>query len=132
VNRIGPHQLRGYGTIAGYRIKDHPQLIKVSSIVEKPSVEYARAHLRVDGLEDDEYLGWFGMHILAPSIFDVLAEMINKDTRDNGEFQLTRAQEIQRSREGYLAYEMIHARRYDFGAPQDYLENLAAFARPGI
>ena len=28
--------------------------------------------LRVDGLEDDVFLGWFGMHLLAPCIYDVL------------------------------------------------------------
>ena len=60
----------------------------------------------MDGLADDEFLGWFGMHLLAPSIYDVLDEMIRDDLRDNGEFQLTRAQEIQRQREGYLALEM--------------------------
>ena len=132
VNRIGPQELKGYGTIAGQRIRDNPQLIEVSAIVEKPDPSYARTHLRVDGLADDEFLGWFGMHVLTPSIFHILDEMIQKDVRDNGEFQLTRAQEIQRRREGYLAYEMTAARRYDFGTPQDYLESLSAFARPGM
>ena len=32
--------------------------------------------------------------------------MIRDNVRDHGEFQLTRAQEIQRQREGYLALEM--------------------------
>jgi UTP--glucose-1-phosphate uridylyltransferase len=132
VNRIGPQELKGYGTIAGQRIRDNPRLIEVSAIVEKPDPSYARTHLRVNGLADDEFLSWFGMHVLTPSIFIILAEMIQKDVRDNGEFQLTRAQEIQRSREGYLAFEMTAARRYDFGTPPDYLESLAAFARPGI
>ena len=99
----GPQDLGGYGTIAGRRMLPNPQLIEVTAIVEKPSVEYARTHLRVDGLESDRYLGWFGMHLLAPSIFEVLAEMIRDDVRDAGEFQLTRAQEIQRSRDGYFA-----------------------------
>jgi UTP--glucose-1-phosphate uridylyltransferase len=132
VNRIGPHHLKGYGTIAGSRRKENLYLIEVVSIVEKPSVEHARAHLRVDGLGDDEFLAWFGMHVLTPSIFEILARMIRDEVRDGGEFQLTRAQEIQRSREGYLAYEMTDARRYDFGTAQDYLESLTAFARPGI
>jgi UTP--glucose-1-phosphate uridylyltransferase len=72
------------------------------------------------------------MHVLTPSIFQILDEMIQNDVRDNGEFQLTRAQEIQRGREGYLALEMTAARRYDFGTPRDLLESLAAFALPGI
>ena len=75
-------------------------------IIEKPDVATARSRLRVDGLEHDVFLGWFGMHLLAPSIYDVLEKMIRDNVRDNGEFQLTRAQEIQRQEEGYLALEM--------------------------
>lgn len=127
VNRIGPAQLKGYGTIAGARRPDFPRLVDVSRIVEKPAIELARRDLRVDGLGADEFLGWFGMHLLAPSIYDVLAQMIHDNLRDGGEFQLTRAQEMQRAREGYLALEMTAAERFDFGTPADYLESLARF-----
>jgi len=132
VNRISPAELKGFGTIAGRRRAERPDLIDVSLIVEKPPVALAREKLRVDGLGDDEFLGWFGMHLLMPSIYDILAEMIRDDVRDNGEFQLTRAQEIQRSREGYLAVEITEGRRYDFGVPADFLASVAAFARPGL
>jgi UTP--glucose-1-phosphate uridylyltransferase len=98
-------------------------------IVEKPSVETARERLHVDGLPPDTWLGWFGMHLLAPSIYEVLAEMIRDNVRDRGEIQLTRAQEIQRQREGYLAFEMIAAQRFDFGTADDYLSSLQAFRR---
>jgi UTP--glucose-1-phosphate uridylyltransferase len=81
----------------------------------------------VDGLPAGTWLGWFGMHLLAPSIFDVLEAMIRDDVRDNGEFQLTRAQELQRQREGYLALEMTGARRFDFGVPDDFVRSLQAF-----
>jgi len=70
---------------------------------KKPAEAVAREKLRVDGLPAGTWLGWFGLHLLAPSIYDVLEEMIRDDMRDHGEFQLTRAQEIQRRREGYLA-----------------------------
>jgi len=131
VNRIGPAELRGFGTIAGRRRKENSRLIDVSLIIEKPDLPTARAHLRVDGLEDDVFLGWFGMHLLAPSIYQILEEMIRNDLRDNGEFQLTRAQEIQRQRYGYLALEMTHARRFDFGVPDDFVASVQAFRRPG-
>lgn len=130
VNRIAPDQLKGYGTIAGRRFTDDPRLIDVTKIIEKPDVETARRELRVDGLGDDEFLGWFGMHLLAPSIFDVLGGMIRDDIRDKNEFQLTRAQEIQREREGYVAMEMTEARRFDFGTPADLLAALVDFAKP--
>lgn len=127
VSRIQAGQLKGYGTIAGVRRHAHPRLIDVSLIVEKPSVDVARETLRVDGLPAETWLGWFGMHLLAPSIYDVLEGMIRDDARDQGEFQLTRAQEIQRQREGYLALEMTGAERFDFGIPDDFVSSVQAF-----
>ena len=132
VNRIGADELKGYGTIAGTRQVDHPEVIEVTRIIEKPSVGFARAQLRVNGLADDEFLGWFGMHLLMPSIHDILAEMIRDDVREGGEFQLTRAQEIQRVSEGYRALEITDGRRYDFGVPIDFVHSLVEFARPGV
>lgn len=130
VNRITADQLKGYGTIAGTRFSNNHRLIDVSLIIEKPDPETARRSLRVDGLGEDEFLGWFGMHLLAPSIFEVLERMIRDDIRDKNEFQLTRAQEIQRQQEGYLALEMTSARRFDFGTPADFLDALVDFAKP--
>jgi UTP--glucose-1-phosphate uridylyltransferase len=127
VNRITAGELKGYGTIAGLRRAENPRLIDISLIVEKPDVATARARLQVDGLPPETWLGWFGMHLLAPSIYDILEEMIRDNTRDNGEFQLTRAQEIQRQREGYLALEMTGAERFDFGVPDDFVRSVQQF-----
>ena len=128
VNRIGPSELKGYGTIAGRRSSAHPLLVEVTQIVEKPPVELARSQLRVDGLAPDEFLGWFGMHALSPAIFDVLAEMISRDERQKGEFQLTYAQELLRQRAGYYALEIQDGQRFDFGTPQDFVKSVGEFA----
>ncbi len=127
VNRISAAELKGYGTIAGKRRTEIPRLIDVSLIIEKPAVAAAQEKLLVDGLPKETWLGWFGMHLLAPSIYDILAEMIRDNVRDNGEFQLTRAQEIQRQRHGYLALEMTGAQRFDFGVPDDFIRSVQAF-----
>ncbi len=127
VNRIHADELKGYGTVAGKRLANAPELIEVTRIIEKPSVEIAREQLRVDGLGDDEFLGWFGMHALAPSIFDVLEDMIARDIRHKGEFQLTYAQELQRQREGYFALEVSDGKRFDFGTPQDFIKSVVEF-----
>ena len=127
VNRISADELKGYGTIAGRRRAENSRLIDISLIIEKPAVAVAQEKLRVDGLPPQTWLGWFGMHLLAPSIYDVLGEMIRDNVRDNGEFQLTRAQEIQRQREGYLALEMTGAQRFDFGVPDDFVASVQNF-----
>jgi UTP--glucose-1-phosphate uridylyltransferase len=129
VNRISAEQLKGYGTIAGQRRAENPRLIDISLIIEKPAVAVAQEKLHVDGLLQDTWLGWFGMHLLAPSIYDILGEMIRNNVRDNGEFQLTRAQELQRQREGYLALEMTNAQRFDFGVPDDFVASVQAFRK---
>ncbi len=129
VNRIRADELKGYGTIAGERRTENARLIDVSLIIEKPVAAVAREKLQVDGLPTETWLGWFGMHLLAPSIYDVLGQMIRDEVRDNGEFQLTRAQEIQRQREGYLALEMLDAKRFDFGVPDDFVRSVEEFRR---
>jgi UTP--glucose-1-phosphate uridylyltransferase len=127
VNRIHAGELKGFGTIAGTRRLDNPRLIDISLIVEKPDATTARAKLHVNDLPAETWLGWFGMHLLAPSIYGILEGMIRDNVRDNSEFQLTRAQEIQRQREGYLALEMINAERFDFGTPDDFVRSVQAF-----
>ena len=129
VCRLGPSQLHGYGTIAGRRLAPDPRLIEITRILEKPSPAAARQHLRVDGLPPETWLGWFGLHALAPSIYEILEEMITDDLRDGGEIQLTRAQDLQRQRHGYRALEMTTSERFDFGLPTAYLESVAGFAR---
>ncbi len=128
VNRIHADDLKGYGTIAGKRQQANPALVDVSLIIEKPSLEVARRELKVEGLGADEFLGWFGMHTLSPSIYDILEEMIAEDIRQKGEIQLTYAQEIQRQQEGYCALEIQVGQRFDFGTPQDFLKSVTAFA----
>ena len=130
VNRISAGELKGYGTIAGQRRAENSRLIDISLIIEKPAVAVAREQLHVNDLPPETWLGWFGMHLLAPGIYDILDEMIRNNLRDGGEFQLTRAQEIQRQREGYLALEMAGAERFDFGVPDDFVASVQAFRRP--
>jgi len=128
VNRIHAADLKGYGTIAGKRRPTNPDLIDVSLIIEKPAIETAKKELVVDGLESGEYLGWFGMHALSPTIYDILRDMIANNIKQRGEFQLTYAQELERRQEGYCALEIRDGKRFDFGVPQDFVKSVAEFA----
>ncbi len=126
VNRISAGEFKGFGTIAGTRRADNPRLIDVSLIIEKPDVAVAREKLRVDGCRRN--LARLVRDASARALnLRLLEEMIRDNVRDHGEFQLTRAQEIQRQREGYLALEMTGAERFDFGVPDDFLKSLLAF-----
>lgn len=117
-----------FGTVTGKLIQENPRVYEVSHIYEKPSIEYAEQHLRVEGLLWGVYLCFFGMHVLNPAIFEALDYAIRNDLRERGEFQLTSAQErLRESGERYLAFEAV-GRRYDFGIPFGYAQTQAALA----
>ena len=50
--------------------------LNIASVVEKPTVEYARANLAVAGLPPGEYLTAFGLYVISESsIFSKLREV---------------------------------------------------------
>src|SRR5690606_15898633 len=66
------------------------KILKLKHTFEKPSIEYAREHLRVKNvdLKDDEYLCYFGVDILIPKVFEYLQERYEKKKFTKGELQL--------------------------------------------
>ncbi len=117
-----------FGTVRGKLIQENPRVYDVDHIFEKPPVEYAETNLRVEGLLWGMYLCFFGMHAFNPSIFDSIQHAIDHDLRENGEFQLTSAQERLRvSGERYVAFEAV-GERYDTGIPFGYAQTQAALA----
>src|SRR5215217_9634868 len=85
--------LHAFGTIRGNPVDEAKGIYKAELIVEKPSIERARAELATPGLPAGNYLSHFGMHVFSPRIFDSLEYLIKKDVREKGEIQLTAAQE---------------------------------------
>src|SRR5690606_20917037 len=101
-------------------------VIAITEFAEKPTLDYARENLRVEGLPADQYLCIFGQYILTHEVFDMLEMNIENNHREKGEFQLTTALEQVRQRDEFLAY-MTRGRRFDTGNPEAYVETLANF-----
>ena len=122
-------EIGGYGTIGATAILGHAGArvgdFLAQVVVEKPSVEVARASLRAPGLAIDQYLTWFGIHAVSPAIFAVLDEDIRLDRRDRGEFQFTGAQARLVDREGY-AVTIVDGARHDTGNPSAWQSSMAA------
>jgi len=117
-----------FGTVTGRRIPGSmPPVYEISEMVEKPKVEYARAHLQAPGLPDGQYLCFFGIHVFPPAIFDCLEHLIRTDTREKGEIQLTSAQERLLAQQRYLVSE-VQGVRYDMGVPEGLVETQIALA----
>ncbi len=113
------------GCIAGFW-QELNAILAVTQVYEKPTVEYARQHLRVEGMAEDEFLCVFGLYILTPKIFDFLAEHINENLRERGEFQLTSCLDRLRQTEGITGY-VVKGKCFDTGLPDAYRQTIIDF-----
>jgi UTP--glucose-1-phosphate uridylyltransferase len=113
------------GCVAGVW-NDDQSLLSLTEIYEKPSIEYARDNLRVEGMGDEEFLCVFGLYLLTPQIFYFLAESINQNLRERGEFQLTSCLEKLRQREGMTGY-VVKGKCFDTGLPDAYRQTMIDF-----
>ncbi len=98
-----------YGTVGGRRMPEVRGLYEVETVVEKPTPTRAEQDLIVPGLRAGHYLCFFGMHVLTPTVFDLLERL-----GVEGERQLSPALAQLAVRERYLAYE-VHGRRFNLG-----------------
>nr|WP_228056504.1 UTP--glucose-1-phosphate uridylyltransferase [Microcoleus sp. LEGE 07076] len=118
-----------YGCAAGVW-REQDTILSVTQVYEKPDIEYARQHLSVEGMGDDLFLSMFGMYVLDPKIFDYLAENINANFRERGEFQLTSCLDKLGQLEGIAGY-VVRGRCFDTGLPEVYRQTLIDFAISG-
>jgi UTP-glucose-1-phosphate uridylyltransferase/mevalonate kinase len=119
-----------YGTASGTWMEER-HLLEIRALAEKPTVDYARDHLRVPGLPEGEYLAFFGQYVLKPRLFDHLEKHIACGPREQGEYQLTSALGRLHQEDGFLGL-LVDGQCYDIGLPETYLQTLHAFARGPI
>jgi UTP--glucose-1-phosphate uridylyltransferase len=102
-----------YGTIGGRRLAGHRDLYEVETVIEKPTPTEAELGLIVPGFRAGYYLCFFGMHVLTPTIFEILEQHVLDASREAKVSLSGGLAELAR-REKYLALEE-QARRYDVG-----------------
>ncbi|MGB8644002.1 MAG: sugar phosphate nucleotidyltransferase [Anaerolineae bacterium] len=124
--RLAPEdQIASFGTVTGAWLAGE-RVLNITEFAEKPTMDYARAHLRVPGLDDKGYLTLFGQYVLKPRLFDYIAEHVTHNVRERGEFQLTSALDRLRQEDGFLGL-VMEGQRYDIGIPEHYLETIKTF-----
>jgi UTP--glucose-1-phosphate uridylyltransferase len=131
VQRTPESRVHLYGTVEAEQMPDDPNMYRILSMREKPSADYARRNLRAEGLDDDEFLCFFGMHALRPEIFECLDELVTNDIRDKGEIQFTSAQGMYARRYPAIAFE-VNGDRYDMGVPLGLVETQIALSLRGV
>ena len=103
----------------GGKWREGGEILEMTQIYEKPTLEYARNNLSIPGMATDRFLGIFGMYVLESTIFNLLADEINNNRRLKGEFQLTTCLEELRQRDNAIAY-LVKGQYYDTGMPLFY------------
>ena len=109
---------------------ESPKVFALAKISEKPTVEFAQKHLRVEGIPDQQYLCNFGIDLLNPLLFDILDYNYRHRIVTHGEIQLRDAMSEMIKQEGMYGYR-VAGKRYDTGNPQDLLKTVNAFGLCG-
>lgn len=131
-------QLRFFGAIGGTPVpqtQDQP-LFEVSEILEKPTPTQAEQALMVAGQRNGFYLCFFGMHVLTPTIMELLQTAVatarSAATPGNAAPRVNLSDSLRRliSREKYLACQ-IHGQRYNIGETYGLLIAQMALALSG-
>jgi UTP-glucose-1-phosphate uridylyltransferase/mevalonate kinase len=120
-------QVQHFGCVTG-QWHEQGESLAITEFAEKPTAEYAREKLQVEGLEEDTFLTVFGQYVLSPKVFDFLDENIRHNLRERGEFQLTSCLDSVRKEEGFVAC-AVKGQRHDIGNPQAYLKSIQEFAK---
>lgn len=118
-----------YGAVGGRLVGGSDGLFDVSTVLEKPTPTVAEQELIVPGLRTGHYLCFFGMHVLPPSIMELLGEDVAAAS-SAGSVTLSSALARLSRRERYRAVE-LRGRRYDIGEKYGLLTTQLALALDG-
>jgi UTP--glucose-1-phosphate uridylyltransferase len=111
---VDPTQIHLYGA-AAVEPTDDPDVVKVTGLVEKPSVEEAPSNLAV-----------IGRYVLPPEVFEILERT---QPGKGGEIQLTDAlQELAATTTEGVYGVIFRGRRYDTGDRLDYIKAIVQLA----
>ena len=105
VEEVSKDQVHKYGIIAGEAIRS--DVIKVNTMVEKPSLEKAPSNLAI-----------IGRYILSPDIFDILRKI---PEGKNGELQITDAL-MELARNGRVMAVKFKGKRFDCGNVSGFVQ----------
>lgn len=117
-----------FGTVGGKRIHPTTNLYQIEKVIEKPTPTIAEQQLIVPGLRAGNYLCFFGMHVLSPTIMEILRKQLNQLQGDR--MGLSEALNIMAGSELYMALEKNDL-RFDIGARYGLLKAQLALALNG-
>lgn len=117
-----------FGAVGGRRVAGHSGLYEVGEVLEKPTPTEAEQRLIVPGLRSGRYLCFFGMHVLTPTIMELIEKRLGAGS--DIVVHLSSALADLARCERYLAFE-ASGQRYDIGSKYGLLTAQLALALSG-
>lgn len=121
--------LRLFGAVGGRRVALRAGLYEIDRVLEKPTPSEAEQVISVPGLRAGFYLCFFGVHVLMPTIMEILSEAARSKTRQPLDLSSALAELARRER--YLALE-VAGQRYNIGEKYGLLTAQLALALDGV
>ena len=118
-----------YGTVGAKRIHPTNDLFMIDKVIEKPTPTLAEQKLIVPGLRAGHYLCFLGMHVLSPTIMNILKQ--KSKLSENEKFGLSEALDELANKEQYMALEKNDL-RFDIGSRYGLLKAQLALGLSGI
>ncbi len=118
-----------FGAVGGRRVPGKADLYLIEDVIEKPTPTEAEQRLMVPGVRAGHYLCFFGMHVLTPTVMDILGRRV-REAGERGGVDLSGALAELATRERYLALEKL-GWRYDVGVKYGLLRAQLALALSG-
>lgn len=128
MHEVPEGQVVHYGIMHGVWESAKEEEMRLDSIYEKPTVDYAQENLAVKCKDGSRYFAVFGQYILTEEVYEVLEKNIMENKLNRGEIQLTDALEQVRAASGMMGCR-IKGKSYDVGLPQMYIETIGGYGK---
>lgn len=118
-----------FGVVGGRHVPAQEDLYVIEDVIEKPTPTQAEQRLLVPGLRAGHYLCFFGMHVLTPTVMEILGRHV-AEAGERGNLALSPALAELAGKERYLAL-ANQGWRYDVGVKYGLLSAQLALALSG-
>ena len=81
LRRTGAELVEKLGVVSGVMLDDSNTSLRVVTLVEKPTADYARKFLHTPSQDNDTFLTCFGIYALTPKVFAFLDSMLENNLR---------------------------------------------------
>ena len=131
ITEVPLERVAHYGILHGVWEDTEETIMKVDSMVEKPTDDYAKEYLGVQNRQGKQkYYATFGQYVLTPEVFAELEREIRVDQKpsEGKEYGLTAALDRVREKVGMYAF-VPDGKSFDIGLPETYWETMQAFCK---